>query len=1029
MQTQNLQIIPKGIKPIIKASQFDVGREFQLKLYDGAVAYTPPTGTALRLDGVKPDGTVFSYTENLSLSGSTITVTTTTQMTILEGTVQCEIRMTKDNDDIGTINFDLMVEKSPINETTDLSQTEVPALVTLARTQMENAEAWAVGTKDGVPVTSDNPQYHNNAKYYSDNIQSQVDAAAASATSAASSATSASSAASNAASSATTAGNAADRAEAAVVKAPYIGNNGNWYVYDFSADAYVDTGVDATGETGNGIASVTKTGTSGLVDTYTITYTDGSTSTFTVTNGQDGAPGVAGNGIVSITKTGTSGLVDTYTITYTNGSTSTFTVTNGQNGTGAGDMLAADYDPTQAVFNAGGIVAYVASQISGISTSLSGLTDVALTSLAAGQSLIYDATAQKWVNGSVSSSDVNYVNTTSELTATNVQDAIDEVAAENQTLTNQVDTIVNDLGAKNLLLPNNAVSQTINGVTFTVNDDGSVTANGTATNDVYFNVANNVVIPKGNYKLNGCPSGGSVSTYNIYCEGTGVTVARDTGEGADYNFDSEKIIRCYITIVNGTTVDNITFYPMLRPASIKDSTYVSYTKTNRELTVENQSLNNEVSDIVNILGAKNLLPNKAVSQTIAGVTFTKNSNGSITINGTATTDIGFTVARIGDLGLSGNCILSGCTDGDKTTSYALMITNEVNSEEAQETSEITVNMATYSSPTYPTSAVYIFVKNGATVSNKTIYPMLRLATDADATYQPYALTNQQITPYVQAISNPNLLDNPWFTVNQRGENSKSDLGYFVDRWSIGYNPSNSVVSLSNGIFGIDATNGVVIVTQRFEHSNLSGKTVTLSILLSDGSIKQGTNVFPSLNGADASFISETGYSVYGVHSTQDSAGYEQLNILVNQGNTLSIKAVKLELGTVSTLAQDTAPNYATELLKCQRYFERNRWYDWCCVNCTNAGQLYLGMSYPYLVEKRVAPTFQFNVIGNTGIGNGHVMDLTDGTTIPASEVVLQQPSAWNIRMIQMKIAHSSFTVGHTYAVGVGDNTVDISADL
>ena len=43
------------------------------------------------------------------------------------------------------------------------------------------------------------------------------------------------------------------------------------------------------GPTGNGIQSIAKTGTSGLVDTYTITYTNGNTTTFTVTNGQDGA--------------------------------------------------------------------------------------------------------------------------------------------------------------------------------------------------------------------------------------------------------------------------------------------------------------------------------------------------------------------------------------------------------------------------------------------------------------------------------------------------------------------------------------------------------------------------------------------------------------------------------------------------------------------------------------------------------------------------------------------------------------------
>ena len=42
------------------------------------------------------------------------------------------------------------------------------------------------------------------------------------------------------------------------------------------------------GDPGRGIVSITKTGTSGLVDTYTILYSDNTTSTFTVTNGQDG---------------------------------------------------------------------------------------------------------------------------------------------------------------------------------------------------------------------------------------------------------------------------------------------------------------------------------------------------------------------------------------------------------------------------------------------------------------------------------------------------------------------------------------------------------------------------------------------------------------------------------------------------------------------------------------------------------------------------------------------------------------------
>ena len=94
---------------------------------------------------------------------------------------------------------------------------------------------------------------------------------------------------------------------------------------------------------GNGIKSIAKTSTSGLVDTYTITFDDDTTETFTVTNGadgedgRDGADGQDGNGIDDIEKTSTAGLVDTYTITLDDGTTKTFTVTNGADGEGVPD--------------------------------------------------------------------------------------------------------------------------------------------------------------------------------------------------------------------------------------------------------------------------------------------------------------------------------------------------------------------------------------------------------------------------------------------------------------------------------------------------------------------------------------------------------------------------------------------------------------------------------------------------------------------------------------------------------------------
>ena len=98
-----------------------------------------------------------------------------------------------------------------------------------------------------------------------------------------------------------------------------------------------------TGATGVGIASTV------LNSDYTLTIvlTDGTSYTTPSIRGAQGQQGIqgiqgiqgvqgeTGNGISSIAKTGTSGLVDTYTVTFTDGTTTTFTVTNGQNGTGS----------------------------------------------------------------------------------------------------------------------------------------------------------------------------------------------------------------------------------------------------------------------------------------------------------------------------------------------------------------------------------------------------------------------------------------------------------------------------------------------------------------------------------------------------------------------------------------------------------------------------------------------------------------------------------------------------------------------
>lgn len=61
----------------------------------------------------------------------------------------------------------------------ETAKTNAETAETNAETAEGNAEAWAVGTKDSVPVTQSDPQYQNNAKYYAEQAQNAADASAA----------------------------------------------------------------------------------------------------------------------------------------------------------------------------------------------------------------------------------------------------------------------------------------------------------------------------------------------------------------------------------------------------------------------------------------------------------------------------------------------------------------------------------------------------------------------------------------------------------------------------------------------------------------------------------------------------------------------------------------------------------------------------------------------------------------------------------------------------------------------------------
>lgn len=172
-QTFNLELIPKGIPPIVNVSQYDKGQEWLITILKDGEPFTIPSGSVVVIEGTKADGTGFQYP--CSFSGSVVTATEQQQMTMFAGDVVVQLRITKNNDLIGTLNFVLRVEPAALADDTVISETDLPLIekaiedLPLVEQYAEDAEAWAKGTRGGVPVSSSDPTYHNNAKYYGDN--------------------------------------------------------------------------------------------------------------------------------------------------------------------------------------------------------------------------------------------------------------------------------------------------------------------------------------------------------------------------------------------------------------------------------------------------------------------------------------------------------------------------------------------------------------------------------------------------------------------------------------------------------------------------------------------------------------------------------------------------------------------------------------------------------------------------------------------------------------------------------------------
>lgn len=225
-----------------------------------------------------------------------------------------------------------------------------------------------------------------------------------------------------------------------------------------------------------------------------------------------------------------------------------------------------------------------------------------------------------------------------------------------------------------------------------------------------------------------------------------------------------------------------------------------------------------------------------------------------------------------------------------------------------------------------------------------------------AVYDP---SNKAIDIF-KAFTNKNLIINWDFAnpVNQRGKPSYTGAVYGIDRWKGIY--GGEKVEIENGRIKCTFENNQGIKQVFENYKQLAGKTVTLSILWeSAGSNYFGTAV--NTNFGAAGLISKTstfGKSVDSVTVTIPQ-NITELNVSITGDGSCYVYGVKLELGSVSTLAQDAPADYGEQLALCQRYYEVMqpfRIYKGARAQWSMATEI---PKYLFKVTKRAIPTVSF----------------------------------------------------------------------
>ena len=227
-------------------------------------------------------------------------------------------------------------------------------------------------------------------------------------------------------------------------------------------------------------------------------------------------------------------------------------------------------------------------------------------------------------------------------------------------------------------------------------------------------------------------------------------------------------------------------------------------------------------------------------------------------------------------------------------------------------------------------------------------------------------------------SNPNLLINPDFRINQRGETSYTAVGYTVDGW---YTNGGAVDVTENGVELTNSGTSAVRFRQNSEitHAQLAGRDITLSAGVGGTTYSASGKVPETKPANDIQIVSLTtadaDVGIYLNYSPTRDMFYAYA--YVPAGKSAVLNWVKAEIGSVTT--QFVPPNPATELTKCQRYLTvlPSGRYGRAVFVGTNAMQFECDLP----VTMRIKPTVVSGTFGTIALNQSSMSQaVTDYTT-------------------------------------------------